>query len=80
MTTHHVEIRDSVDCEIYVGTHERATPAPGQARTCSQCERDTWAGTPTCMWCGHDRFATPLRWLLALACALLLLVNIPLQF
>lgn len=78
--TQRVEVNQPVECEIYIGAAERPTPDADHARKCPQCHRDTWAHTATCMWCGHDRLSSPLRWLLAAAALLILVVNFPLHF
>lgn len=77
--TQRIDINDAVDCDIYIGTSGPVAPDERHARTCSQCSRETWAGTSACMWCGHDPIARPLRWLIAAACIAAVLVNIPLR-
>lgn len=62
-----VEINDSVDCDIFVGT-DRAPPAPEHARECVQCHQPTWALTGACMWCGHDPATRVIRALVGIAC------------
>lgn len=75
--TQRVEVNQPVDCEIHIGNAERPAPDEHQARTCPQCKRATWLNTSTCMWCGHDRTAKPLRWLVTIVTLLLLAVNFP---
>jgi len=74
--TQRVELNDPVECEIHIGASQPTPPAE-LARTCSQCGNMTWIKTAACMWCGHDPLARPLRWLVAVAAVVLLLVNIP---
>ena len=51
-----VEINDPMECDIYLASPPLA-PGEGQGRVCGQCGHSTWARTPTCMWCGFERFA-----------------------
>jgi hypothetical protein len=74
-----VEVNHPVECEIYIGGG-KSEPDIQHSRTCPQCDRLTWAKTSACMWCGHDRFAKALRWLVALSCLALAAVNIPQHF
>lgn len=61
----HIHITDASGCTIVNiddGDGARLLPQGANARTCPQCELQTWRLTPLCMHCGHDRLARP-RWL-----------------
>lgn len=72
-----VEINDAMECDFFIAD-EPLKPEGTKARTCSQCGQQTWAHTAACMWCGHDRTGTALRWI-AICFMLAMLVIFPLK-
>ena len=58
----YVEINDPQHCTIIAQpAGAQLHPDQEHARTCPQCQQNTWVSTSRCMWCGFDVWHRPLR-------------------